>query len=400
MSIYQRDRKVAEALLSAGLPELLDENEGLVHKGKGERMVIGIALAAIAQGPANGQIQITDHGYTQVEPKNHLLCDRGCAHCTGAGIAERCCTHGCCGSQTSADAHIDVDCVSRYYKYIGFIDADNSFPGSVEEYCRAFSAGLHRIQTEDAMVRIRWASKPKVSNGKLEFKKSGRSSEMVNWWLNTLLKEMDAKIDGSKGKEGDQTDLICTGNAGEHAMTISLALKLRFASGYAIEPFHFMDLFERFSGGENAHITCASPRKGEDSLSSAPQPMPAVQIVQIGTINPHFHESRGEDHITRIWQQGLSCIYHSPVTSKLSQYRDSLRSTILGSGTGEVLANISTSPSLGTTPRSDESEIDMEPEIYRIYQFIRNLGLNKFRNILESEGGSFWWSEKEEVGTD
>ncbi|KAF3761899.1 family 55 glycosyltransferase, partial [Cryphonectria parasitica EP155] len=305
IAIHQCDPTIAAALRAVGLPELLDDKgDGLVHRGKGEALAIGIALAATARGP----------------PDTKSI-----------------------GQRTGEDT------VCGYYKYIGFVDADNFIPGSVHEYCRAFSAGLHLAQAEDSMVRISWASKPKVHNGKIEFKQLGRSSEIVNQWLNKLLEKMDANIetDADASRETEAPGLICTGNAGEHAMTLSLALKLRVASGYAIEPFHFLDILERFVGGQDASVIGNMDKRGKTAASSpstlptpatdAEQPLgllkslsllpspaqspmdgsppkPTIQILQIRTINPHFHDNKGEAHIARMWKQGLSAIYHSPLT--------------------------------------------------------------------------------------
>jgi mannosyl-3-phosphoglycerate synthase len=126
--------------------------------------------------------------------------------------------------------------------FVGFIDADNFVPGSVHEYCKVYAAGLHYAlqsakpgETDPyAMVRINWKSKPKVKDGKLVFEESGRSSHVVNEWFNRLLNELD----GSRTRE----NFIKTGNAGEHAMSLDLALQLRFATQYAVEPFQLIDV--------------------------------------------------------------------------------------------------------------------------------------------------------------
>lgn len=266
MSIHQRDPKLANALSSSGMAQLLDiEGDGLVYKGKGEGLVIGIALAATARGPVAAHETDERRGDCCKEPEKEkfaadVRCDNGTyPRTTSGGNAQpsydaatsdndsyACCSAHNKSSQQAASGHTDG--APGYYKYIGFVDADNFVPGSVQEYCRAFSAGMYLAQAEDAMVRINWSSKPKVEDGKLHFKPSGRSSEIVNHWLNRLLEKMDPIKTGNE-KENDEAgrNLICTGNAGEHAMTISLALKLRVASGYAIEPFHFLDIFERFA---------------------------------------------------------------------------------------------------------------------------------------------------------
>jgi len=190
-------------------------------------------------------------------------------------------------------------------KFVGFIDADNRIPGSVLEYCKVYAAGLHYAlyhnkrtkRDEHAMVRIKWKSKPKVRNGELEFEEFGRSSRVVNEWMNRLLKVL--------GGDATPKTMIGTGNAGEHAMDVELALKLRFATGYAVEPFQLIDLWERFG------------------VSNDPSSRP-VHILQIETCNPHIHSAnRLDGHIARMQAQGLSTIYHSRLTP--SRLKDELR---------------------------------------------------------------------------
>ncbi|EOO03686.1 putative mannosyl-3-phosphoglycerate synthase protein [Phaeoacremonium minimum UCRPA7] len=234
VAIHQRDPGAAAALKQAGLPELLDD-AGLIRNGKGEAMLLGLVLAA-----------------------------------------------------------------TTTRKYIGFIDADNFVPGSVHEYCKVFAAGLHLAsqQSDDVMVRISWASKPKVQDGQLIFGQQGRSSRIVNSWLNRLLVMLQTGDDSpSNGTDEHLVKGIATGNAGEHAMSISLALKLRLASGYAIEPFHFLDVFEQFG-----------------SSMSSPENNSSVHIYQIQTRNPHLHDAKDDKHIERMWAVALSHICHSHVS--------------------------------------------------------------------------------------
>lgn len=643
LAVHQRDPEVAAALREAGMGALLmerrrqqgapttspggddrrcadgdsggDLEEETVHMGKGEGLVIGIALAATARGPPCGataccgcgrgggggggasrcfddyrcgtvydnSIQRTFEEYDQQEERMR--------YCHGGGRD---------GQDTKRPTDANAGGALGYYKYIGFIDADNFVPVSVEEYCRAFSTGLYLAQAEDAMVRISWPSKPKVRNGELDFSQSGRSSEIVNRWLNGLLGKMDgvsietrAGAGGADGLGGGfgaacaaammgyevptaADDLICTGNAGEHAMTISLALKLRLASGYAIEPFHFLDIFERFAGPSDdgidattttaaaaaAGITttdvvctagiagskqqhddfaadllpsspislpttltspvtmpttpvgsgsprlsaCASPSSSSSSSStssssrdstsspttthaglpsspsSLPPPLsplslsplcssssssrssslgvglktmpavrqqqpPRVQILQIRPLSPHFHENKGEAHVERMWKQGLSAVYYSPVTATpgLARYREELRSTIFRGGDEEMMMKkkktksgcdendhgagvghdpmsslptppLSSSGSEATTPASEDgvggvllgddgegvgdegaavlAAAGWQPERCRVYPPAGSMRLEAFRARLETGSGSFWWNEK------
>ena len=64
--------------------------------------------------------------------------------------------------------------------YVGFVDADNYVPGSVNEYVKVCASDMHLAETRFAMVRICWKSKPKVVDGALFFSRWGRTSESTN----------------------------------------------------------------------------------------------------------------------------------------------------------------------------------------------------------------------------
>ncbi|HCT79915.1 MAG TPA: mannosyl-3-phosphoglycerate synthase [Micromonosporaceae bacterium] len=223
LAVHQRDPGLAAAMKSAGMPELLDD-EGLIHHGKGEAMLVGLALAAM----------------------------------TGR-------------------------------KHIGYIDSDNYVPGAVHEYCKVYAAGLAMANSPYAMVRVSWHSKPKVRDSKLFFSRRGRSSEITNEYLNRLLAEYS----------GFGTEAVVTGNAGEHAMSLDLGLKMRMAGGFAVEPFQFVELFEQFGG-----VLAAQH----------PEVMAAgVEVLQVQSRNPHFHDNKGDEHVQSMRTQALNVIYHSEI---------------------------------------------------------------------------------------
>ncbi len=225
--VHQRDRGVAAAFEKAGMPELLDA-DGRVAHGKGEGMILGIALARLAGRD-----------------------------------------------------------------YVGFVDADNFVPGSVREYVDAYASDFHLARTRFAVVRISWQSKPKVVDGSIFFNRWGRTSENTNRFLNLLLAHLT----------GFGTEAIRTGNAGEHAMTMEIALRLRFASGFAVEPYELLELFERYGGVES---TAAAPVEADVMREG-------VEIYQVETRNPHFHENRGEQHVDEMRLAAVNAIFHSPI---------------------------------------------------------------------------------------
>lgn len=176
-------------------------------------------------------------------------------------------------------------------EYVGFIDADNYFPGSVLEYVRNYAAGFSLAQSPYSMVRILWRYKPKISAGQY-FRKWGRVSEITNKYLNSLIST----------KTGFETEVVITGNAGEHAMSMQLAEIMPLASGYAVESQELMSLFENFGG--------ILPTKESRVVEQG------IDVLQIETRNPHLHEERGNQHLNEILLSSMSTIYHSPLCGR------------------------------------------------------------------------------------
>lgn len=275
ITVHQRDPGLAAALKAAGATDLIDES-GLTRPGKGEAMLVGLALAAL----------------------------------TGR-------------------------------RYVGYIDADNFVPGAVNEYCKAYAAALHLADSPYSMVRISWHSKPKLRDGRLFFSRRGRTSELTNQFLNQLIGEYC----------GFGTEVVATGNAGEHAFSLALGRKLRLASGFAVEPFEYLDMFEQFGGVmESSH-----PDVMERSVS----------VTQIETRNPHFHDNKGDEHVQEMRMQALNVLYHSPVC--LPSVRSDILDFLVGQG---------------------ELAPGMEPPRERIYPPVGGLALDRLHDVVTTEAHS------------
>ncbi|MGI0047993.1 MAG: mannosyl-3-phosphoglycerate synthase [Nitrososphaera sp.] len=173
--------------------------------------------------------------------------------------------------------------------YVGFIDSDNYVPGAVNEYVKIFAAGFGMSTTPYCNVRVSWVFKPKVKNNSLQFSKWGRVSEITNRNLNSLLATIT----------GFETDIIKTGNAGEHALSMPLAECLQYTSGYSIETREFIDIFEKFGGLEPSEY----PQIVEKG----------VEVFQIETRNPHFHEDKGMAHLNEMLEASLATIFGSKI---------------------------------------------------------------------------------------
>lgn len=174
-------------------------------------------------------------------------------------------------------------------EYVGFIDADNYVPGAVNEYVKIFASGLAMSQTPYTMVRVSWIYKPKMSETGLYFSKWGRVSELTNHHLNSLISYYT----------GFETEVMRTGNSGEHCMSLKLAELITFSSGYSIEPFEIVNILEEFGG--------IIPTVHQDAMDKG------VEIMQVETRNPHFHEDKGDDHLKEMVAASLGSIYHSKI---------------------------------------------------------------------------------------
>jgi mannosyl-3-phosphoglycerate synthase len=226
-------------------------------------------------------------------------------------------------------------------EYIGFIDADNYFPGAVWEYVRCYAAGFSMARSPYAMVRILWRYKPKASAG-MYFRKWGRVSEITNRCVNSLI----------SAKTGFDTDIIATGNAGEHAMSLKLAEILPYASGYAVEPQELVSIFEGF-GGVLPFAHQGGAKRG-------------VEIFQIETRNPHLHEDRGTEHLQGMLVPGLGAIYHSPLSE---------------AETRQVVA--------GELVQQNAITSDEKPPKPHTYAAPRTLNLKKFSAVLQEHMPSY-----------
>jgi mannosyl-3-phosphoglycerate synthase len=175
-------------------------------------------------------------------------------------------------------------------EYVGFIDTDNYIPGAVLEYVKHYAFGFNLLSSPYSMIRIQWRYKPKTS-GELYFRRWGRVSEVTNRYLNHCISR----------RRDFQTEIIKTANSGEHAMSLELAKRLTYASGYGVETQELISILEKYGG--------ILPIEDSDVAEKG------IEILQTETINPHMHREKGEDHLLReMLLPSLSVIYHSPLS--------------------------------------------------------------------------------------
>ncbi|MCE4620711.1 MAG: mannosyl-3-phosphoglycerate synthase [Desulfurococcales archaeon] len=182
-------------------------------------------------------------------------------------------------------------------EYVGFIDSDNYVPGAAHEYAWIYYAGFSLSTTPYSMVRIKWPFKGKLAASDVYLRRRGRVSRTTNAIMNYALSLL-RKV---------ETDIVQTANSGEHALSIDLALKMKWAGGFAVEPYQLVNLFE------NCYIELSS-----DTCPALPE---GVTIFQIQSRNPHIHAERGDEHIAEMTAVSLGTIYHSKLADERVKIR-------------------------------------------------------------------------------
>ena len=213
--------------------------------------------------------------------------------------------------------------------YVGFIDTDNYIPGAALEYVKHYAATFSIAKTPYVMTRIQWRYKPKMY-GELYFKKWGRVSQITNKHLNNMVSTMGQF----------ETDVIKTGNAGEHAMSVALAERLEYGTGYAVETEELISILEKFTG----MLPIANKEASEKG----------VEIFQTETVNPHLHAEKGDEHVlSEMMQPSLSVIYHSPLSQERT--RELILSELVEAG---CLENGQEPPQVTLMPPPQQADLD------------------------------------------
>jgi mannosyl-3-phosphoglycerate synthase len=227
-------------------------------------------------------------------------------------------------------------------EYVGFIDADNYVPGAVNEYVKIYASGIAMSNTPYTMVRVSWIYKPKISETGVYFSKWGRVSEITNQYLNSLISYYT----------GFETEVMRTGNSGEHCMSMKLAELLTYSSSFSVETYEMVNLLEEFGG--------IVPTENQEAMDKG------IEVMQVETRNPHFHEEKGDIHLKEMIDGSLGCIYHSKICHP--KLREKIVEELRGKGVIEE---------------------NQEPSVLqKIYPF-KDIDMLQFGKILHNKATSF-----------
>ncbi|CAF3833181.1 unnamed protein product [Rotaria sp. Silwood1] len=172
--------------------------------------------------------------------------------------------------------------------WIVYFDADNFVPSSLLEYtitfCRLFTSQMHRQLLHN--IRVCWYSKPILEDdtNKILFRNMGRCSQVIASLINKLLHSLT---------KSDINHVIVSSNSGEQAFTVKTAQTVRFASGYAVETFQMLDLFD-----------LTQPSTIHDQYN--------LLLQQYQSPSPHFHDKKDDRHIKQMIEESLGSFCHFP----------------------------------------------------------------------------------------
>src|SRR5919106_967882 len=214
-------------------------------------------------------------------------------------------------------------------EYVGFIDADNYVPGAVNEYVKIYASGIAISNTPYTMVRVSWIYKPKVS-------------EITNQYLNSLISYYT----------GFETEVMRTGNSGEHCMSMKLAELLTYSSSFSVETYEMVNLLEEFGG--------IVPTENQEAMDKG------IEVMQVETRNPHFHEEKGDIHLKEMIDGSLGCIYHSKICHP--KLREKIVEELRGKGVVEE---------------------NQEPSVLQKINPFKDIDMLQFGKILHNKATSF-----------
>ena len=227
-------------------------------------------------------------------------------------------------------------------EYVGFIDADNYVPGAVNEYVKIYASGIAMSNTPYTMVRVSWIYKPKISETGVYFSKWGRVSEITNQYLNSLISYYT----------GFETEVMRTGNSGEHCMSMKLAELLTYSSSFSVETYEMVNLLEEFGG--------IVPTENQEAMDKG------IEVMQVETRNPHFHEEKGDIHLKEMIDGSLGCIYHSKICHP--KLREKIVEELRGKGVVEE---------------------NQEPSVLQKINPFKDIDMLQFGKILHNKATSF-----------
>jgi mannosyl-3-phosphoglycerate synthase len=80
---------------------------------------------------------------------------------------------------------------------------------------------------------------------------------------------------------------------------MKLAELLTYSPGFSVETYEIVNILEEFGG--------IVPTENQEAMDKG------VEIMQVETRNPHFHEEKGDIHLKEMFNGSLGCIYHSKI---------------------------------------------------------------------------------------
>jgi mannosyl-3-phosphoglycerate synthase len=268
-------------------------------------------------------------------------------------------------------------------EYVGFIDSDNYFPGAVNEYVKIFATGFAMSNTPYSNVRILWRSKPKIVDNKIRFPRWGRISQASNKYLNALISSIT----------GTESDIISTGNAGEHALSMPLAENLSYSSGYSVEPHEFINILEKYGGllpSSSSSTLLSSSAKSLSITADAKIMKKGVEIFQIESRDPHFHEEKGDEHLADMMEDSLLAINNSKIcnTELTKELQNQLYTLQVKQNNNSNSSNIvyikSNAGTLTTSIANESSKVKYyyQSKKHKIMDPIKEIPIDKFSALL------------------
>lgn len=166
-------------------------------------------------------------------------------------------------------------------EYLAVVDGDNWSPMSIHEFVMLYARGF---RNGGDYISLEWRCKPKCGPRGFEWRESGRTSGLINSYMDSLVVEHAENVNFAEEEDGETEQLITSSCSGDHAMTVELWDEIRHTTNHSGEVNAFIQIMEG---------------------------NPEATLLQYKTMSPMFHQYGEEEHIEQERIEGFKAIHRS-----------------------------------------------------------------------------------------
>ncbi|MGN6823065.1 MAG: mannosyl-3-phosphoglycerate synthase, partial [Candidatus Nitrosocosmicus sp.] len=159
-----------------------------------------------------------------------------------------------------------------------------------------------------------------------------------------------------------------------------------------VEPYEFINILEKFGGLLPSLTTSLDVKEIKEAKEIAMQK--GIEIFQIESRNPHFHEEKGADHIAEMMEDSLLAINNSKICNGeltkeiknqllLLQMKQNSNGNIQnGSSTGQMVSAM-------VNDSTNNQQQKHQKKKHRVMEPLKLIPIDKFAELIKEHSQSF-----------